>query len=83
MVGAILCGKLHSGTGEGLAYGAEMGEGRGYDETYSGRHLGRTLGHGFCKFDSIGLGSVHLPVARNDFLSHFQYVLYVRTDFGP
>ena len=71
VVRAILCGEFHLAALDGLCHGGEMGEGSGHDEADVCRSFGGPCDHLLCKFNSFGDCGIHLPVARNYFLTHF------------
>ena len=71
VVGTVLCCQFHLAALDGICHGGEMGEGSGHDEAYVCRSFGGPCDHLLCKFNSFGDCGVHLPVARNYFLTHF------------
>ncbi|WP_300919302.1 hypothetical protein, partial [uncultured Duncaniella sp.] len=59
-----------------------MGERRAYDEVHARANLSAACYDAFGQFDTFGGKRVHLPVAGNDFLSHFRlYFIWVNQWF--
>ena len=81
MISAVLGGEFYFASLEGIGYAAEMRERRSNDKSHIIRSLSCKFNNCFRKGDTFGNGSVHLPVAGYDFLSHFLFV-FIRI-FNP
>ena len=75
--GAVLGTQLDVRTLQGLGDHCQVGERRADDEVHARAYLAASGYDALCQFDSFGRKHIHLPVAGNDFLSHFRSVFYL------